>query len=57
MAGLLRVPASALQLAGIVPGPGPVWYLVLQAVVGLIQFVIALAMLVGYRKAGVWSAF
>jgi hypothetical protein len=29
----------------------------LQAVVGLIQFVIALAMLAGYRKAGVWGAF
>ena len=30
--------------------------MVLQAVVGLIQFVIALAMLAGYRKTGVWGA-
>lgn len=57
MAGILHVPACALQLAGIAPSQGPPWYVVLQAVVGLIQFVIALAMLAGYRKAGVWGAF
>jgi hypothetical protein len=56
LAGVLRVPA-ALQLAGIAPSHGPAWYVALQAVVGLIQFVIALAMLNGYRKAGVWGAF
>jgi hypothetical protein len=28
-----------------------------QAVIGLTQFVIALGMLVGYHKAGVWGAF
>jgi hypothetical protein len=28
---------------------------VLQAVVGLIQFVMAMTMLAGYRKAGVWG--
>jgi len=57
LAGVLRVPASALQLAGIVPSQGPAWYVVLQGVVGLIQFVIALAMLTGYRKSGVWGTF
>ena len=57
LVGIVRVPAAALQLAGIVPRQGPVWDTVLQAVVGLIQFVIALAMLAGYRKAGVWGAF
>jgi hypothetical protein len=56
LAGILRVPASALQLAGIVPSQGPAWYVVFQAVVGPIQFVIALAMLAGYRKAAVWGA-
>jgi hypothetical protein len=35
----------------------PEWYVLLQLVVGLIQFVIALAMLAGYRKAGFWGAF
>lgn len=57
LVGIVRVPAAAIQLAGIVPRQGPVWDAVLQAVVGLIQFVIALAMLAGYRKAGVWGAF
>jgi hypothetical protein len=57
LAGILHVPASALQLAGIVPSQAPGWYVGLQAVVGLIQFGIALAMLAGYRKAGVWGAF
>lgn len=57
LAGIVRVPASALQLAGIMPSQGPAWYVALQAVVGLIQFVIALAMLAGYRKTGIWGAF
>lgn len=57
LAGILRGLASALQLAGIVPSQDPAWSVVLQAVVYLIQFVIALAMLAGYRKAGVWGAF
>ncbi len=57
MAGILRVPASALQLARIVPSQGPAWHVAFQAVVGLIQFVIALAMLAGYRKTGVWGTF
>src|SRR4051794_34786378 len=54
--GIIRLPAAALQLAGILPRQGPTWYVVFQAVVGLIQFGIAMAMLVGYRKAGVWGA-
>jgi hypothetical protein len=55
LAGGLRVPTSALQLAGIAPRQGPAWYVVLQGVVGLMQFVIALAMLAGYRKTGIWG--
>jgi hypothetical protein len=57
MAGILRVPVAGLQLAGIVPGQGTAWYVSLQAIVGLTQFVIALAMLAGYRRAGVWGEF
>jgi hypothetical protein len=57
LAGILRVPASALQLAGILPSQSPAWYVLFQAVVGLVQFVIALVMLAGYRRAGVWGAF
>jgi hypothetical protein len=57
LAGIVHVAASALQLAGIVPSQDPAWYVVFQAVVGLIQFAIALAMLSGYRKTGLWGAF
>ena len=57
LAGILRVPAAALQVAQIVPSQGPAWYVALQAVVGLLQFVIALAMLAGWRKTGIWGAF
>jgi len=55
LVGIVRVPAAALQLAGSVPRQDPVWAAVLQAVVGLIQFVIAVTMLAGNRKAGVWG--
>lgn len=57
LAGILRVPIAALQLAGIMASQSLAWYIALQGVVGLIQFVIALAMLAGYRKAGIWGAF
>jgi hypothetical protein len=55
--GIVRVPIAALQLAGITSRQDPAWYVALQGVVGLIQFVIALAMLAGYRKAGIWGAW
>jgi hypothetical protein len=55
LAGIVRVPAAALQLAGIVHTQDPAWYVVLEGGVGLIQFVIALSMLAGYRKAGIWG--
>jgi hypothetical protein len=55
--GALRVPASALQLAGIMPSGGPTWYEAMQGAIGVVQFLIALAMFSGYRKAGVWGEF
>lgn len=55
--GVLRAAASILQLVGLLPGTSPVWYEALQGVIGVVQFVIALAMLTGYRKAGVWGDF
>ena len=55
--GVLRVPASALQLAGVLPAAIPTWYALLQALLGLVQFAIGLAMLAGYRRAGVWGSF
>jgi hypothetical protein len=57
LAGLLRVPAAALELTGVLPSDGPTWYLFLQAAIGLVQFAIGLAMLIGLRKSGPWGAF
>jgi hypothetical protein len=55
--GVLRLPASVLQIAGILPASGPTWYEALQGAIGVAQFLIALAMFVGYRKAGIWGEF
>jgi hypothetical protein len=57
LAGLLRVAASVLELTGTLPAQGPAWYTVYQAALGVAQFSIALAMLVGYRRRGVWGAY
>ena len=51
--GVLRVPASILELTGALPAAGPTWYVLSQALVGLLQCAIGLAMLAGYRRAGV----
>lgn len=55
--GLVRVLASVLQLIGLLPSDSPDWYVALQAAIGVIQFLIALAMVAGFRKAGPWGAF
>ena len=55
--GALRVPASILQLAGVLPATGPAWYALFQAFLGVMQVAIGLAMLAGYRRAGVWGSF
>jgi hypothetical protein len=57
MAGVLRVPMSILQLSGMLPAESPTWYVLLQALIGLIQVAIGLAMLAGYRRSGVWGSF
>ncbi len=57
LAGILRVPAAALELAGKIPQRGPAWYVVLTAIVGMVQFVIALAMAAGYRRSGIWGTW
>ena len=51
LAGVLRVPASVLELAGTLPAQGPTWYIVLQAVFGVVQFAIGLVMLADYRRS------
>ena len=55
--GVLRVPASVLALEGVLPADGPSWYVVYQGFLGVVQFVIAVLMLVGYRRGGTWGAF
>jgi hypothetical protein len=55
LTGIRTVPIAALQLTGRVPQPGPTWYVLLTALVGLVQFAIALAMLAGYRRSGLWG--
>jgi hypothetical protein len=55
--GVLRIPASVLTLKGVLPADGPTWYVLYQGFLGLVQFAIALLMLVGYRRAGAWGAF
>lgn len=55
--GVLRLPASVLQFAGILPASGPAWYAALQGAIGIVQFLIAFAMFAGYRKAGIWGEF
>jgi hypothetical protein len=57
LAGVLRVPVAVLQLTGILPADVPAWYVLFQGVIGLAQVAIGLAMLTGYRRAGVWGAF
>jgi hypothetical protein len=44
-------------LGGVLSADGPTWDVLCQALLGLLQFIIALAMLAGYRRAGVWGTF
>jgi hypothetical protein len=57
LAGVLRVPVALLQLAGVLAADGPTWYVVFQGLLGMVQVVIGLAMVAGYRRAGIWGAF
>lgn len=57
LAGVLRVPVAGLQLTGVLAADGPTWYVAFQGLLGVLQFAIGLAMVAGYRRAGVWGAF
>jgi hypothetical protein len=54
LAGALRVPATALQLVGVLPASGPTWDVLVQAAIGLVQFAIGLVMVSGLRRTGAW---
>jgi hypothetical protein len=55
--GVLRVPASILQLSGVLAAAFPAWYALLQALIGVVQVAIGLLMVVGYRREGLWGSF
>ena len=57
LSGCLRVIGAALQLMNVLPAQGPNWYVSLQGTIGVVQLVIAVAMITGYRRGGVWGAF
>jgi hypothetical protein len=50
LAGILRVPAGASQLTGLLPAEAPTWYVLFQLVLGLVQFGLGLVMLIAYRR-------
>jgi len=57
LAGVVRVPVAILQLTGVLAADAPGWYVTFQGLLGVLQFGIGLAMVVGYRRAGVWGEF
>ena len=52
---ILEVPATILQLAGLLPDPYPVWYSFCRMGVAVIAFAIGLWMFQVYRRYGVWA--
>jgi hypothetical protein len=54
--GVLRIPLAVLQLSGHMAADGPSWYVIMQGVIGVVQVLIALAMIFGYRRSGVWGS-
>jgi hypothetical protein len=57
LAGVLRVPVAILQLTEVLTADGPRWYVTFQGLLGVLQLAIGLAMVAGYRRAGVWGEF
>jgi hypothetical protein len=51
------VPVTVLELSGQMASSSPAWYIAVQGVASVVQFAIALLMLAGYRRSGVWRAF
>jgi hypothetical protein len=52
---ILEVPATILQLTGVIPDPYPVWYSLYRMGIALIQVGIAVWMLRIYFQYGVWG--
>ena len=52
---ILEIPATILQLSGVVPSLFPVWYSLSRMGVAIIQVGIAVWMVQIYRQHGVWA--
>jgi hypothetical protein len=52
---ILEVPATILQLTGVIPDPYPVWYSLYRMGVALVQVAIAIWMIRIYYQYGVWG--
>ena len=55
--GVLRIPATGLELAGTIPTGDPSWYVVLQGFIGAVQVIVGFLMIRGWRRAGPWGRF
>jgi hypothetical protein len=52
---VLQVPATILELMGVLPNPTPVWYSLSRMGVALVEVGIAVWMVRIYRQYGVWA--
>ncbi len=52
---VLQVPATILELIGVLPNPTPVWYSLSRMGVALVEVGIAVWMWQVYRRYGVWA--
>ena len=52
---ILEVPATILQLTGVIPDPYPTWYSLYRMSIAVIQVVIAIWMVRIYYQYGVWG--
>jgi hypothetical protein len=52
---ILEVPATILQLTGVIPDPYPVWYSLYRMCIAVIQVFIAIWMVRIYYQYGVWG--
>jgi hypothetical protein len=52
---ILEVPATILQLTGVIPDPYPVWYSLYRMSIAVIQVFIAIWMVRIYYQYGVWG--
>ncbi len=52
---ILEVPATILQLTGVIPDPYPVWYSLYRMCIAILQVGIAIWMVRIYFQYGVWA--